>query len=192
MLLPALLLCFHVVVSAVAVFPCCCCCCVSMLLPVLLLCFHVVASAVAVFPCCQCCCCVSILLPVLLLLYSHCCILTLLLSSLFFLPHFSTSLREQVVCAWDLYEHVLIQKVSIKLPFTQRLPDFGSCPLFLLPTEQSLVVICNEYIAELNLGLDVGDQTEGDLFTSHKHPLCSALFNKHFNQVTIIRCLQDS
>lgn len=88
-----------------------------------------------------------------------------------------------MVCAWDLREHVLLQTITIKLPFIQRLPDFGGKPLIVLPSAESLVVISNEYTAELKLGLIMGGEEDGDLFVSHKYPLCAALYNRHFNQV---------
>ena len=83
-------------------------------------------------------------------------------------------------------ENVLIQTVTVKIPFTQRVPDFGNSPLFLLPSKQSLAVICSEFITEFKLGLEMGHEKDGDSFTSHKYPLCSALYNRHFNQVNMI------
>jgi len=80
-------------------------------------------------------------------------------------------------------EHVPLQTITIKLPFIQRMPDFGAKPLLVLPSGESLLVASNEYTAELKLGLVMGGEEDGDLFVSHKYPLCAALFNRHFNQV---------
>lgn len=104
-------------------------------------------------------------------------------------PSFLVSLSPfpflQVLCAWDIYEYILIQTITVKFPFSQRLPDFGPKPFSLLPTRQSLAIACNEYIAEIKLGLAMGNQSDTTVFTSHKHPICTALYNKHFHQVYI-------
>lgn len=90
----------------------------------------------------------------------------------------------QVLCAWDIYEYALIQTITIKFPFCQRLTEFGPKPMSLLPSGQHLVILCNEYIAKIKLGLVDGNQSESSgVFTSHKHPLCAAIYNKHLRQV---------
>lgn len=93
------------------------------------------------------------------------------------------ALTNQVLCAWDLREYTLIQTLTVKFPFTQRLPEFGPNPMSLLPNSQTLVVICNEYIAEFKLGLTVSRHADSNFFTSHNQPLCGALYNRHFRQV---------
>ena len=72
--------------------------------------------------------------------------------------------------------------VSVKFPFSQRLPDYGPCPLSLLKCSHSLVVLCNEYIGELKLG---SASVHGAVSqrTCHQNPLCAALYNQHFHQV---------
>ena len=93
----------------------------------------------------------------------------------------------QVLCAWDMFEHSLIQSISVKFPFIQRLPDYGPGVLSLLPPSHphTLTVLCNEYIAELKLG-EVGGANQKWSVVSHNHPLCSALYNEHFEQVGVV------
>ena len=58
----------------------------------------------------------------------------------------------QSLCVWDIREHNLLQTVSVKFPFTQRQPDFGPCPLLLLPLPSTtLIISCNEYLARFSL-----------------------------------------
>ena len=104
----------------------------------------------------------------------------------------------QVLCAWDIFEHVLIQKITVKFPFSQRLPDHGPSILHVLQPTNSLCVLCNEYIAEFKVGSSSTGSTPSALdgsgsnklggsvwsVTSHKHPLCAAVYNPHFRQVS--------
>ena len=101
----------------------------------------------------------------------------------------------QVLCAWDIFEHVLVQKITVKFPFSQRLPDHGPSILHVLQPTNSLCVLCNEYIAEFKVGSASGATgnaatTAGSFnkqsvwsVSSHEHPLCAALYNAHFQQV---------
>lgn len=58
----------------------------------------------------------------------------------------------QSLCVWDITEHYLLQTVSVKFPFTQRLPDFGPSPLSLLTLPSPTVTVsCNDYIARFSL-----------------------------------------
>ena len=101
------------------------------------------------------------------------------------------------MCAWDIFEHVLVQKITVKFPFSQRLPDHGPSILHILQPTNSLCVLCNEYIAEFKVGsaasLGSGSAALSSVgankqsvwtVTSHKHPLCAALYNAHFSQVS--------
>lgn len=104
----------------------------------------------------------------------------------------------QVLCAWDIFEHVLVQKITVKFPFSQRLPDHGPSILHILQPTNSLCVLCNEYIAEFKVGSAsssvgsstaslssaIGNKQSVWSVTSHKHPLCAALYNAHFRQVS--------
>ena len=101
--------------------------------------------------------------------------------------HTHTHAHEQLLCAWDLYEHVLVQKIHIRFPFSQRLPDYGPSVLSLSPSRDhpTLMIICNEYIAELKIGASrSGLSGEGGVaLTSHTHPLTAAVYNPHLHQV---------
>ena len=99
----------------------------------------------------------------------------------------------QVLCAWDIFEHVLVQKITVKFPFSQRLPDHGPAVLHALQPTNSLCILCNEYIAEFKVGSVSSSSTAaaGSVnkqsvwsVTSHEHPLCAALYNAHFHQVS--------
>ena len=58
----------------------------------------------------------------------------------------------QSLCVWDIREHHLLQTVTVKFPFTQRAPDFGTCPLLLLPLPSPTITIsCNDYLARFPL-----------------------------------------
>ena len=87
----------------------------------------------------------------------------------------------KVLCAWDIFGHELVQSISLKFPFSQRLPDFGSSILhsFSLNT---LTITCNEYIAELKLGMSLGVANQSAI-TSHSHPVTTALYNPHLHQI---------
>ena len=85
----------------------------------------------------------------------------------------------QVVRVWDIFEHFMVQSVSVKFPFSQQTPDFGPSPLHLLPSH-SLTLLCNAFIAELRVGL--GPRRSATLI-SHKHPLTAALYSSHLHQV---------
>lgn len=87
----------------------------------------------------------------------------------------------QVLCAWDVFEHDLLQTVSVKFPFSQRQPDYGPSILSLLPTH-TLTITRNEYIAQFNIGVSEGLGTKLRV-TSHQHPVTTALYNPHFHQV---------
>ena len=90
--------------------------------------------------------------------------------------------QDATLCAWDVFEHTLVQTISVKFPFSQRLPDYGPGILAWLPGN-SLTVTCNEYLAEYRVGIPV--QPAGRwAVTSHTHPLCAALYNPHFHQVS--------
>ena len=93
----------------------------------------------------------------------------------------------QVLCAWDIFEHVLVQKITVKFPFSQRLPDHGPSILHVLPANNSLCVLCNEYVAEFKVGSMVGVASKQSVWsvTSHEYPLCAAVYNPHFRQVTM-------
>ena len=111
-------------------------------------------------------------------------------------------LSPQVLCAWDIFEHVLLQKITVKFLFSQRLPDHGPSILHILQLNNSLCVLCNEYIAEFKVGSAVvsvagagtttalggfvGGSNKQSVWnvTSHEHPLCAALYNAHFRQVS--------
>ena len=82
----------------------------------------------------------------------------------------------QVLCAWDIHEHSLLQTVSVKFPFTQRLPDFGPSPLILLPLPHpTLTILCNEYIARYTLGGVQSAHAEG-AEVSHCHAVCAVQY----------------
>jgi len=86
---------------------------------------------------------------------------------------------------WDLHEHTLLQYITVRFPFTQRLPDYGAKPLY--QTSSSIVVTCNEHIAEYQLGI-TSDHTHSYnrwSITTQKHPLCAALYSSCFHQVCI-------
>lgn len=101
----------------------------------------------------------------------------------------------QLLCAWDAYEQVLVQKIHVRFPFSQRLPDYGPSVLTLhnshIPT---LVVVCNEYIAELKVGTVRAGLTagEGVAVTSHTHSLLAAVYNPHLHQVSSVYLTQSS
>lgn len=113
----------------------------------------------------------------------------------------------QVLCAWDIFEHVLVQKITVKFPFSQRLPDHGPSILHVLQSTNSLCVLCNEYIAEFKVGASATSAAVGSgaaalgsvggnkqsvwSVTSHEHPLCAALYNAHFRQVSDITIDHD-
>ena len=95
-------------------------------------------------------------------------------------------LSPQVLCAWDIFEHVLVQKISVKFPFSQRLPDHGPSVLHMMPYSSSLYILCNEYIAEFKVGSATGSASSRQSVwsvTSHEFPLCAAVYNAHFHQV---------
>ena len=85
----------------------------------------------------------------------------------------------QVVRAWDIFEHFMVQSVSVKFPFSQQTPDFGPSPLHFLPSH-SLTLLCNAFIAELRVG---SGPRRSATVTSHKHPLTAALYSSHLHQV---------
>ena len=83
---------------------------------------------------------------------------------------------------WDLNEHTLLQYITVRFPFTQRLPDYGPRPLYL--TTSSIIVTCNEHIAEYQLGItDHGHSQNRWTITTQKYPLCAALYSASFHQV---------
>ena len=92
--------------------------------------------------------------------------------------------QDSVLCAWDVFEHCLMQTISVRFPFSQRQPDYGPRILAWL-AGNSLTVTCNEYLAEYRLGIPAKSADQWAV-TSHAHPLCSALYNPHFHQVN--RC----
>lgn len=84
---------------------------------------------------------------------------------------------------WDIREHHLLQMVSVKFPFTQRLPDFGPSPLTLLPhPSPTLTITCNEYIARYTLSAGQSSDAEG-AGLSHAHPVCAVLYSPVLHQV---------
>lgn len=91
------------------------------------------------------------------------------------------SVSLKALCVWDIYTHELVQSVSIKFPFTQRLPEFGPSSLRTLHTD-TLIVMCNEYMAELRLTSTVGGVNRSTA-TSHAHPITAVLYNAHLHQV---------
>ena len=128
-----------------------------------------------------------------------------------------SSSSTQSLCVWDIREHHLLQTVSVKFPFTQRLPDFGPSPLSLLPFPcPTLTVSCNEYIARftLNLGIDeiethllygtghcglclptglIGALSEGArLDVSHTHPICAVAYCPLLDQLVRKICTRNS
>jgi WD40 repeat protein len=89
--------------------------------------------------------------------------------------------RDLVMCAWDIYEHTLLQTVSVKFPFSQRQPEFSSTVLFLLsPTK--LAVTCNEYISVYPLG-DTSTTIRKGVVMSHAKPLIGATYDPRLQQV---------
>ena len=63
----------------------------------------------------------------------------------------------QSLCVWDITEHYLLQTISVKFPFTQRQPDFGPSPLYILPLPSpTLTICCNEYMAKFTLTTTAG------------------------------------
>ncbi len=103
-----------------------------------------------------------------------------------FTPPPYTHTHTKLLCAWDLYEHVLVQKIHVRFPFSQRLPDYGPSVLTLHTSHTpTLIVICNEYIAEFKVGATLtGLATGGGVaLTSHAHPLSAAVYNPHLHQV---------
>lgn len=122
------------------------------------------------------------------LLEVYCCIYLIRESISFAMSVFFMVVLLQVLCAWDIFEHVLVQKITVKFPFSQRLPDHGPSVLHVLPTNSSLCVLCNEYIAEFKVGSTTGAASKQSVWsvTSHEHPLCAALYNAHFHQVKLI------
>ena len=88
-------------------------------------------------------------------------------------PYTFLPLSFQMLCAWDIHEHSLLQTVSVKFPFTQRLPDFGPSPLvLLLLPHPTLTILCNEYIARYTLGGVQSADAEG-AEVSHCHAVCA-------------------
>ena len=88
----------------------------------------------------------------------------------------------QMLCAWDIREHALVQMVTVKFPFSQRQPDFAATVLSLLPSSTALTLTCNEYIAVYRLGL--GRSSRNNLYpTSHSQPVTAALYDSYLHQV---------
>ena len=101
------------------------------------------------------------------------------------MPLFRASLRMlslQMLCAWDIKEHALVQMVTVKFPFSQRQPDFAATVLSLLPSSTALTLTCNEYIAIYRLGLERSSRNTV-CATSHSHPMTAALYDSYLHQV---------
>jgi WD40 repeat protein len=99
-------------------------------------------------------------------------------------PHLLFSLAQDLsLCVWDIREHHLLQTISIKFPFTQRLPDFGPSPLsLLLLPSPTLTVSSNEYMAKFTLS--AGAPSEGvRLDVSHTHPVCAVVYCPSLDQL---------
>ena len=95
---------------------------------------------------------------------------------------FSTYPFFQMLCAWDIREHSLVQMVTVKFPFSQRQPDFAPTVLSLLPSSTALTITCNEYIAIYRLGLE--RSSRNTLYaTSHSQPVTTALYDPYLHQV---------
>ncbi|XP_065898350.1 cilia- and flagella-associated protein 337-like isoform X2 [Dysidea avara] len=92
--------------------------------------------------------------------------------------------QDGVLMCWDLNEHTLLQYITVRFPFTQRLPDYGPRPLYHSPS--SIIVMCNEHIAEYQLGItDHGHSQNRWTVTTQKYPLCAALYSVSFHQVVV-------
>ena len=87
----------------------------------------------------------------------------------------------QMICAWDLYEHTLLQSFTVKFPFTQRQPDFGPTVLTLL-SPSVLSIMCNEYIAVYTIG-NITESSTNWTSLSHHKPLIAAYYESQFQQV---------
>lgn len=92
------------------------------------------------------------------------------------------------MCAWDLYEHSLVQVISVKFPFIQRHLDHGSRPIVrgFRSLSPSLIVTSNEFLAEYELGTLAGTNT-GGVVTTHPAPITAAVYSPLFRQVLDIR-----
>ena len=91
------------------------------------------------------------------------------------------------MCAWDLYEHSLLQVICVKFPFIQRHLDHGSRPLIrgfrsFLP---SLIVTSNEFLAEYELGT-LDSTNTGSVVTTHPTSITAAVYSPLFRQVQYV------
>lgn len=100
--------------------------------------------------------------------------------------------RDAVVKVWDLREHVCVQTINIHFTCVAygRLPEHGPFPLklHLGPPHDTLVVACNDYMAQIRLGRPPSASRYAR--SSHSAPLAGARFNKQFNQV--VSAAEDS
>ena len=87
----------------------------------------------------------------------------------------------QILCAWDIKEYILLQKVNVKFPFSQRQPEYGPTVLTILPPS-TLAITCNEYIGEYRLGTS-GSVCSRWSVVSHLKPLTAAVYDSCFQQV---------
>ena len=96
--------------------------------------------------------------------------------------YFSLSLSlSQVLCAWDIKEHTLIQSITVTFPFHGPQPSYGLKPLFLL-TPSILTVSCNNHIVEYHLGTLSSFTTKWSVL-SHAQPLTAAVYDSRYDQV---------
>ena len=94
----------------------------------------------------------------------------------------------QVLKVWDVKDYTCLQTVSLKFPtcLNGHVPDHGPFPLHLQATSGSphncLLVACNDYIADVKLGQN--QKPSDDITRTHKAPLCSAIYNEFFREVS--------
>jgi WD40 repeat protein len=94
--------------------------------------------------------------------------------------------QDGVLCAWDLYEHCLIQVIGVKFPFIQRQRDHGArslCTGFKTKMP-SLLVTSNEFLVEYELGIP-GNFTKAGAVTTDSAPITSAFFSSLLSQVVV-------
>ncbi|KAK3091715.1 hypothetical protein FSP39_022107 [Pinctada imbricata] len=92
--------------------------------------------------------------------------------------------KDAVVKVWDIKEHTCLQTIVLKFPSSihGRMPEHGQFPMHLQPSpHDTLLVTCNDHVGMLKLGHT--SQPKMLEAVTHDTQLCSAIYNKLFNQI---------